>query len=242
MCASGDTVTLLDINNSVPRDLYESDIKTDDELYPERHLHGLPLRQHAFVQVEKGWRKIPAHPEPPLRRRRHAGYYPRHPRRDIAESPITFFRLQSTAGGQLRAYIAQGEVLPAATQSFGGIGIFAIPEMGRFYRHVLIANSILITAPSPLPTSEKSSSPSSSTWASKTSPSTSQKACSIPTKIPLTCKSLLILKDGTNHFVRLFVIYTVIFLNRYFNNSHSHGLSFSFFRCPNDPGVPKGFE
>ncbi len=25
-----------------------------------------------------------------------------------------------------------------ATRSFGGIGVFAIPEMGRFYRHVLI--------------------------------------------------------------------------------------------------------
>jgi L-fucose isomerase-like protein len=25
-----------------------------------------------------------------------------------------------------------------ATKSFGGIGVFAIPEMGRFYRHVLI--------------------------------------------------------------------------------------------------------
>ena len=28
--------------------------------------------------------------------------------------------------------------LPVATRSFGGVGIFAIPEMGRFYRHVLI--------------------------------------------------------------------------------------------------------
>ena len=37
-----------------------------------------------------------------------------------------------------RAYIAQGEVLPVATRSFGGIGVFAIPEMGRFYRHVLV--------------------------------------------------------------------------------------------------------
>jgi len=25
-----------------------------------------------------------------------------------------------------------------ATKSFGGIGVFAIPEMGHFYRHVLI--------------------------------------------------------------------------------------------------------
>ena len=57
---------------------------------------------------------------------------------DIAPGPITFYRLQSTADNILRAYIAQGEVLPVATRSFGSIGVFAIPEMGRFYRHWLI--------------------------------------------------------------------------------------------------------
>ena len=57
---------------------------------------------------------------------------------DIKPGDITFFRLQSTADCKLRAYIVQGEVLPVATRSFGAIGIFAIPEMGRFYRHVLI--------------------------------------------------------------------------------------------------------
>ena len=57
---------------------------------------------------------------------------------DIAPGPITFYRLQSTADAQIKAYIAQGEILPVATCSFGGIGVFAIPEMGRFYRHVLI--------------------------------------------------------------------------------------------------------
>ena len=51
---------------------------------------------------------------------------------------ITFFRLQSTADCKIRAYIAHGEVLPVATRSFGSIGVFAIPEMGRFYRHILI--------------------------------------------------------------------------------------------------------
>ena len=40
--------------------------------------------------------------------------------------------------GELRAYIAEGEILDVPTRSFGGIGIFAIPEMGRFYRHVLV--------------------------------------------------------------------------------------------------------
>ncbi|MBQ6838159.1 MAG: fucose isomerase, partial [Clostridia bacterium] len=57
---------------------------------------------------------------------------------DIAPGDITFFRLQSTADSKLRAYVAEGEVLPVATRSFGGIGVFAIKEMGRFYRHVLI--------------------------------------------------------------------------------------------------------
>ena len=51
---------------------------------------------------------------------------------------ITFYRLQSTADCKIRAYVAQGEVLPVATRSFGSIGVFAIKEMGRFYRHVLI--------------------------------------------------------------------------------------------------------
>ena len=54
---------------------------------------------------------------------------------------ITFYRLQSTADGLLKAYVAEGEVLPVATQSFGGIGVFAIPEMGRFYRHVLVGKN-----------------------------------------------------------------------------------------------------
>ena len=31
-------------------------------------------------------------------------------------------------------------MLPVATHSFGSIGVFAIKEMNRFYRHVLIEN------------------------------------------------------------------------------------------------------
>ena len=56
----------------------------------------------------------------------------------VRQRAFVYVRLQSTADNQLRAYIAQGEVLPVATRSFGSIGIFAIPQMGRFYRHVLI--------------------------------------------------------------------------------------------------------
>ena len=57
---------------------------------------------------------------------------------DIVPGDITFFRLQSTSDSQLRAYVAQGEVFPVRTRSLGSIGIFAINEMGRFYRHVRV--------------------------------------------------------------------------------------------------------
>jgi len=51
---------------------------------------------------------------------------------------MTIFRLQSTADAALRAYIAEGKILDIDPKSFGSIGVFAIKEMARFYRHVLI--------------------------------------------------------------------------------------------------------
>ena len=56
----------------------------------------------------------------------------------IRPGEVTLFRLQSTAGGQLRSYIANCEILPVDPKSFGGIAVFAVPEMDRFYRNVLI--------------------------------------------------------------------------------------------------------
>ena len=56
----------------------------------------------------------------------------------IKPGNITLFRLQSTADTKLRSYVAEGEVLDIDPQSFGSIGVFAVKEMNRFYRHVLI--------------------------------------------------------------------------------------------------------
>ena len=140
ICVTGDTVTLLDINNSVPADLYEEDIAPKwgyklTDTFMGFHCGNTPsckmcadraikyqLIQHRLLE--------PAGSDPDFTRGTLEG--------DIAASDITFYRLQCDAQGNLRSYIAQGEVLPVATRSFGGIGIFAIPEMGRFYRHVLV--------------------------------------------------------------------------------------------------------
>lgn len=131
---SGDTVTLLDINNTVPHDMYEEDIKgsydyTQKDIFMGFHCGNTAAEKLSFCEMK--YQKIMARTLPiEVTQGTLEG--------DIKPGDITFFRLQSTADCKLRAYIAQGEVLPVATRSFGAIGIFAIPEMGRFYRHVLI--------------------------------------------------------------------------------------------------------
>ncbi len=141
-CVTADAVTLLDINNSVPASLYEKEIKGKfnyklTDTFMGFHCGNTPsckmcadravkyqLIQHRLLEPEGS--------EPDFTRGTLEG--------DIAASDITFYRLQCDSEGVVRSYIAQGEVLPVRTGSFGGIGIFAIPEMGRFYRYALIQN------------------------------------------------------------------------------------------------------
>ena len=131
---SQDAVTLLDINNTVPKDMFDEEIKgkfdyTLQDTFMGFHCGNTASDKLSFCEMK--YQKIMARSLPiEVTNGTLEG--------DIAPGNITFFRLQSTADAKLRAYIAQGEVLPVATRSFGSIGVFAIPEMGRFYRHVLI--------------------------------------------------------------------------------------------------------
>ncbi len=133
-CVSEDVVTLLDINNSVPKDMYADSIEgkfdyKHTDTFMGFHCGNTCSTKLAFHEMK--YQKIMARNLPiEVTNGTLEG--------DIAPGDITFYRLQSTADAQLRAYVAEGEVLPVATCSFGGIGVFAIKEMGRFYRHVLI--------------------------------------------------------------------------------------------------------
>ena len=133
-CVSQDAVTLLDINNTVPYDLYEEDIKgkydyKNNDIFMGFHCGNTSSKKLSFCQMKYQLIMARNLPEKVTQGTLEG---------DIAPGDITFFRLQSTADTKLRAYVAQGEVLPVATRSFGSIGIFAISEMKRFYRHVLI--------------------------------------------------------------------------------------------------------
>ena len=131
---SDDIVTLLDINNSVPKDMYKESIEGKFDYKFTDTFMGFHCGNTCSKKLSKHsmeYQMIMARTLPEeVTQGTLEG--------DIVPGDITFYRLQSTADNILRAYVAEGEVLPVATKSFGGIGVFAIHEMGRFYRHVLI--------------------------------------------------------------------------------------------------------
>lgn len=133
-CVSSDIVTLLDINNTVPKDMYRGEIEGKFPYSQSDVFMGFHCGNTCSKKLTKPTMKYQMIMARTLPEEVTQGTL----EGDIAPGDITFFRLQSTADCQLRAYVAQGEILPVATKSFGGIGVFAIPEMGRFYRHVLI--------------------------------------------------------------------------------------------------------
>jgi len=138
-CATQMPPTLLDINNTVPQDMYEhnknkfEDYKLTD-LFMGFHCGNTNkgcMRNAAMKYQLIMHRTLEPDKEPDITRGTLEGV--------IRPGAITLFRLQSTADCKLRSYIAQGEVIDVDPKSFGGIGVFAVKEMARFYRHVLIA-------------------------------------------------------------------------------------------------------
>jgi len=138
-CVTGQPVTLLDINNTVPQDMFHTDIQAQHGYTLHDTFMGFHCGNTPYCRLKDGAvkyqliqnRLMEDGGEPDFTRGTLEG--------DICPGDITFFRVHGNPDSSLQAYIAQGEVLPVPTRSFGGIGVFAIPEMGRFYRHVLVA-------------------------------------------------------------------------------------------------------
>ena len=138
-CATELPPAILDINNTVPADMYK---KEKNKIGKYKHtdlfmgFHCGNVSSSCLVGGAMKFQLImnrlmePDKKEPDITRGTLEG--------QIKAGDITLFRLQSTADTILRSYVAEGEVLDIPSKSFGSIGVFAIKEMGRFYRHVLI--------------------------------------------------------------------------------------------------------
>jgi L-fucose isomerase-like protein len=136
--ASEQPATLLDINNTVPADMIErgADLKgaAPEDLFMGFHCGNTPCEcmKNCSLKYQLIMNRLMEAPgaEPDITRGTLEG--------QLRPGPAVFFRLQSSADCQLSSYIAQGNILDIDPQSFGGIGIFAIPGFARFYRHVML--------------------------------------------------------------------------------------------------------
>ena len=138
ICATELPPAILDINNSVPKDMYAECRKAIgdyslSDLWMGFHCGNTssacllnPSMQHQLIMH----RLLEPEKKPDITRGTLEGR--------IQAGPVSIFRIQSTTESRIQAYIANGEVLDVNPKSFGSIGVFAIREMGRFYRHVLI--------------------------------------------------------------------------------------------------------
>jgi L-fucose isomerase-like protein len=138
VCATELPPAILDINNTVPKDMFEE--SKDDigdynlsDLWMGFHCGNTstscivqPVMQHQLIMH----RLMEPDQEPNITRGTIEG--------QIKAGKISIFRLQSTSDTEVQAYVTNGEVLNINPKSFGCIGVFAVKEMGRFYRHVLI--------------------------------------------------------------------------------------------------------
>jgi L-fucose isomerase-like protein len=139
MCylASEVPATLLDINNTVPNDMIGGvDLKgaSVEDLFMGFHCGNTPsccmkncsMKYHLIMN-----RLMEGGAQPDITRGTLEG--------QLKPGPTTFFRLQGNAESELVSYVCEGNILDVDPMSFGAIGVFAIPNFGRFYRHVLIS-------------------------------------------------------------------------------------------------------
>jgi L-fucose isomerase-like protein len=138
LCATLLPPAILDINNSVPRDMYDENKQvigdyTLSDLWMGFHCGNTssqclaqPEMRHQLIMH----RLMEPEQSPNITRGTLEG--------QIKAGPISIFRIHSTPDSRVQAYVANGEVLNLNPKSFGSIGVFAVGEMGRFYRHVLI--------------------------------------------------------------------------------------------------------
>ena len=131
--ASDQTVTILDINHSIPKDLHAK-LKE----YPIEDMVGMfhcgntatrllknPEMKHQVIMK----RLMEPDTAPDITRGTIEG--------QIIGSPITVVQVHGV-GDKLRAYITEGHFLDLDPQTFGCTGTAYLPGFRRFYRHVLL--------------------------------------------------------------------------------------------------------
>lgn len=137
-CVSNDVTTILNINNNIPQEVYDREIRDRDfsgkkyeigDLFLGYHCGVTPVCRLASARLEHHFVN---------RQLTGEGQSKGTVQGTIVPGAVTLFRLQGTREGKLRAYVCQGQVLPVSMETYGGQGIIAVPEMERFIRNVVL--------------------------------------------------------------------------------------------------------
>lgn len=137
-CVSNDVVTILNINNNIPDDVYEAKVR-DKQFNGKRYKKSdLFLGYHCGVtpscKLTSGTLEYHFVNRQLIGEEQAKGTI----QGNVVPGPVTIFRIQGMRDNKLRAYVAQGQVLDAAMDTYGGQGIIAVPEMERFIRNVVL--------------------------------------------------------------------------------------------------------
>ena len=137
-CVSDDIVAILNLNNSVPQSVYDEKIKgkifhgkqyKQSDLFIGYHCGTTSSKKLQSCSSELHFVNNLLIGEEKATGTIHG---------EIIPGAVTLFRLQCMRDGKLRAYVAQGQVLPVSMDTYGGRGIIAVPEYGRFLRNVVL--------------------------------------------------------------------------------------------------------
>ncbi len=137
-CVSNDVVTIININNNIPMELYEKKIK-DKEFNGKKYKTGdLFLGYHCGVTSACKLKSSSLDYHFVNRQLIGEEQSKGTIQGTILPGNITLFRLQGTRDNKLRAYICQGQILPIEEETYGGKAIIAVHEMERFIRNVIL--------------------------------------------------------------------------------------------------------
>lgn len=137
-CISNDVVTILNINNNIPRELYEKKIKGKTFNGKEYKLGDLFLGYHCGVtpscKLQSSTLDYHFVNYQLIGEEQSKGTI----QGTLVSGAVTIFRIQGGRDNKLRAYVAQGQILPVEEDTYGGKAIIAIQEMERFIRNVVL--------------------------------------------------------------------------------------------------------
>lgn len=137
-CVSNDVVTILNINNNIPVELYEKKIN-DQRFYGRSYeLGDLFLGYHCGVTPACKLNSTTLDYHFVNRQLIGEEQSKGTIQGTVQPGQVTIFRIQGMRDSKLRAYVCQGQILPVEEETYGGKAIIAIPGMERFIRNVVL--------------------------------------------------------------------------------------------------------